>query len=381
MIDFFANILGVFWWIVFGISAIIFLCMTVGTTSESDGSFLDDVTLPGIQGFFGALMAAILAGKFIGGFFPILLGLIGGAFGGFLLNGWLRERAGYKRYQEIAELEALEAETIKTVRTLPLEERLAAIEKLAKEKNGIDNENLENASREYTSFLNKYSGQEPEVIKESFNSERGLFNGMAILISGEDKRLNGLVDLSKYYNQRLNVAKYQAIMSSNNYTVLREKALAYVENVKEIMKKWSVNERELFDNARLYGIKDINSERINVDIDNIVDPVNTNIYERDERDRAERRLLNEINRIEKNRLDIEAFNARISEINKSMQKAITAFKKIFTLVNNLIRNESESIRASRVEKGGNYFSNEEQDEIIKIFKGAVALLEIVDAKL
>jgi hypothetical protein len=96
--------------------------------------------------------------------------------------------------------------------------------------------------------------------------------------------------------------------------------------------------------------------------------------------------LKSIKIVEGNRLKIDAFSARLSELNDSINKSMEAYRKTYGDVAVLLYppnddSKSKEARALRKQQGGKYFTSEEAQEIAKLGSVSQLMMKIVDAEI
>ncbi|GHT92662.1 hypothetical protein FACS1894140_5020 [Spirochaetia bacterium] len=376
------NLLGGFWWILFGLFSGILLGVFIFTIFDfyfrwdPTVEFWYCVLLGGVP---GAIILPVLVGKLIGGFLLVFLSIFVGAVLGALCVYKCRRYCEYREIRDEIKAEERERNAIIRERKLPFNERMEAINKRAKEKAAQYNAEIKQANEEYRDCVRRYSNREPEDVLKSFKRRVKIFDGFARIFTGDDPGLNQLTGIAHYFNKRNNILKCKALAISSEYIAWREKAILNVDRLKEITGKFSLNEREVLDVAREYNIKNISIPDIDMDIDEIT--YITNPFEGSERRAAEKRFFKAIDSIQKKRIEIEAFILRVSEINCSLEKSISVFENMFNNANRLIRNATESNRPKIVNNREKHFNKKEKDELKKLLNVAVSMMDIVDTDL
>jgi len=100
----------------------------------------------------------------------------------------------------------------------------------------------------------------------------------------------------------------------------------------------------------------------------------------------ELRLVAEIDKIEANRLKAEAFCSRVGEINRSLNKSIKGYSKIYEETVKILfpegdESKTHKARRKREKKGELYFIESEESDILKLCHAAIGMVSLVDAKL
>jgi hypothetical protein len=252
--------LGGFWWVVFGIflGALLMLSIFALSGLDSSGSMLIGFG-PG-----GCIPGAIIFGKYFGGFWWVMLGLLAGFAGGMVIGlipsgvgsiFWNKTKKEEERRAE-AEKTAAEAERKRLEeieRNRPFEEKLAILENKAEKALEKNKKELKEARRQYTQLCSENNNISPDELYEQYRQmERGddVFNWkvtdfiFSTGVNAAKERVSDLYDIAKYFAARCNVSVCKSKLENDNYTANRAKAVLFVEHLKEIYEKLTQKQKQ-----------------------------------------------------------------------------------------------------------------------------------------
>jgi hypothetical protein len=258
--SFFGAVLGIFWWVVLVAAVIVYIAaLVIGYgLSHKERDTREICTMGACSS--GPLIGAILGGKLIGGFLPVLAGFIIGsavfmpiAFA--VIGREARKIAEAKRLEKQEKLRQEEAERKRLEeieKKLPIEERLARLKGEAQKAHKENSAELKKANQEFSQISHEM-GSSPEKLYKKYNNVEGgdtVFDPRftdAFTSSGVEaakERYKGLADIAKYFAIQYNVSACSAKLENDRYSINRKRAVLFAGRLKEIYSKLAKKQKE-----------------------------------------------------------------------------------------------------------------------------------------
>jgi len=137
----------------------------------------------------------------------------------------------------------------------PLEAKLGDLNKKVAEKGEKNTAKIQKAKDVFDGYWVKKTS--PEQVLNNLKNSLDAGYGFGFLDSLEEakEKYNYSVSVVNYFVARHDVATAKATKLNNEYTLIRERALIYFDELKKISSKLSAKDRELLDAAKKAGIK------------------------------------------------------------------------------------------------------------------------------
>jgi hypothetical protein len=270
----------------------------------------------------------------------------------------------------------------------------------------------------------------------------GAFFGGSGIVEKAQNYFNELIDIYKHYVARYNVSFCKAKLVNDEYMYIRQKAILYSTQIREITENLSIKNREAFNasiqnrlakignisdglsvNAQnteraLRDIRSFNAKSRNMDSKNFqkslteynfkakhggtsttedvgvlltllsggISNIQRSKEVRERLGREQTKLYNKIKKLNSKQIYAEAFELRVKELNKSLNKSMEAFGNVFLDVYNVLypkgdNSKSKEARAARKNKSESAFTEYEEKKIQELAQTAVYMMKIADDEL
>jgi len=341
------------------------------------------------------------------------------------------EKVEKKRLEEESERKRLEEEKEKELieeheRNRPINDKLAELKIEVEAVNKRNSAELKKARQDYSLVYDEYQ-ESPENMYNAFKN---------IDTRITTNRVTELEEIAKFYDAKFRVSAAKAKLASSIYTANRKKAVLLFERLKDIKSKLTAEQekRDIKDAAKtlqigslsvyipdtLYNRSQMNAnfgaERLESVINifsSFGDFARTSgftigeaglIYagvaifdflgnwlehERKKAESLKRSYisLNEtIRELYEATLKAEGFFSRVDNINRTLEGSMDAYEKLFVSIYNSLfppgdDSKSKQAREANKRNGGVYFTDEEADAVLILYKTGLFLLDLVDTKI